>query len=252
MPIDFNNLDKEFTQITGAQVFVEDIFQEKIANYLKKGDSVADVGCGYALIFRKLLKAVGEDGKLIGVDVAISTLRKAGKLFKEAAGAENASFVRATATHIPLKANSVDLSLCLNVLLLAPNISDNADELFIKELARITKKGGYVVVSFANLVFVRLLNSIALLTNPNLSGLASSDRPISDLSRTSRNGNLLYRSHSEKWALSMFEKYGLKLIDTHKDFADRIDLPSSYYSIDFLAEELKKTPLAYFFIAKKL
>ncbi|HKI62342.1 MAG TPA: methyltransferase domain-containing protein [Mariprofundaceae bacterium] len=50
---------------------------------LKKGDTVVEIGCGTGLNFPLLQRAVGPDGKIIGVDLTDAMLEQAGKRVAE-------------------------------------------------------------------------------------------------------------------------------------------------------------------------
>jgi ubiquinone/menaquinone biosynthesis C-methylase UbiE len=50
---------------------------------LNRGDTVVEIGCGTGLNLSLLQKAVGPEGKIIGVDVSTSMLAQAGKRVKE-------------------------------------------------------------------------------------------------------------------------------------------------------------------------
>jgi ubiquinone/menaquinone biosynthesis C-methylase UbiE len=65
---------------------------------LKQGDLVVDIGCGTGLNFALLQEAIGETGKIIGVDLTDAMLEQA-RLRVAKAGWKNVELVQADATH---------------------------------------------------------------------------------------------------------------------------------------------------------
>jgi ubiquinone/menaquinone biosynthesis C-methylase UbiE len=65
---------------------------------LKQGDLVVDIGCGTGLNFALLQEAIGETGRIIGVDLTDAMLEQARRRVAKA-GWENVELVQADATH---------------------------------------------------------------------------------------------------------------------------------------------------------
>src|SRR5215471_1245599 len=65
---------------------------------LKRGDLVVDIGCGTGLNFALLQEAVGETGRIIGVDLTDAMLEQA-RLRVATHGWKNVELVQADATH---------------------------------------------------------------------------------------------------------------------------------------------------------
>jgi len=65
---------------------------------LKRGDLVVDIGCGTGLNFALLQEAIGETGRIIGVDLTDAMLEQARRRVAKA-GWENVELVQADATH---------------------------------------------------------------------------------------------------------------------------------------------------------
>jgi demethylmenaquinone methyltransferase/2-methoxy-6-polyprenyl-1,4-benzoquinol methylase len=65
---------------------------------LKRGDQVVDIGCGTGLNFALLQEAIGETGRIIGVDLADAMLERA-RLLVATESWKNVELVQADATH---------------------------------------------------------------------------------------------------------------------------------------------------------
>jgi ubiquinone/menaquinone biosynthesis C-methylase UbiE len=84
---------------------------------LKPGDKVVEVGCGTGLNFRFLRHAVGEEGKIIGVDFTEQMLLKA-KERSEAKGWQNIELVHADAANyeFPRQTNGILSTFALTLV----------------------------------------------------------------------------------------------------------------------------------------
>jgi len=78
---------------------------------LRPGDSVLDFGCGTGLSFEELERAVGLDGRLIGVDVSPDMLRRARRNIAEH-GWANVTLIESNVETVALEPESVDGVLC--------------------------------------------------------------------------------------------------------------------------------------------
>lgn len=83
--------------------------------WVQKGDTVYDMGCGDGSHFGELAEAVGEDGKVYGIDIAHSLISSARKI---ASGLNNAEAYQMDARKIehPLKHNAADTVIISEVL----------------------------------------------------------------------------------------------------------------------------------------
>lgn len=78
---------------------------------LAPGASVLDFGCGTGLSFELLHAAVGEHGRIIGVDVSPEMLARAREKVRRA-GATNVTVMEANAEEVVLEPRSLDGILC--------------------------------------------------------------------------------------------------------------------------------------------
>ena len=119
-------------------------FKDYFFKYIKKGDLVVDVGCGEAPLFRDILTRVGKDGKICGIDFLRACLIVAKARLQD----ERVEYIRADGANLPLDSGVSDVTLCIEMIMQAPIFSDGADVEILKELKRITKTGGVIVVTF--------------------------------------------------------------------------------------------------------
>ena len=84
---------------------------------IKKGSSVLDLACGTGLVTKKILKKIGGDGDVFGIDISDSAL----KIAKKWVGAKkNVHFVRGDAETIQLN-TKFDVITCQFALFFFPN-----------------------------------------------------------------------------------------------------------------------------------
>jgi len=100
---------------------------------------VADVGCGNGMYLAGLARR-GPAGHLIGVDLSPGMLQAARQRAQKAAGPAPALLV-GDASALPLRDESVDLTLAMHMLYHVPE-----PELALRELRRVTRTGGRLVV----------------------------------------------------------------------------------------------------------
>lgn len=126
MPLNFLNPEVIFSQLN-----------------VKKGITIADLGCGSGFMAIKAARAVGDDGEVYAVDVqknVISEINSKIKLFN----LRNikpiwANLEKVGSLQIP--DNSVDISLLIQIF----HQSKKRKEIF-KEAKRITKNGGKILI----------------------------------------------------------------------------------------------------------
>ncbi len=75
---------------------------------LRRGDTVLDLGCGTGLSFELLVRAVGSEGRVIGVDASTAMLAQAKKRVIRR-GWDTVALVHADATSLRWGADSTDL-----------------------------------------------------------------------------------------------------------------------------------------------
>ena len=108
---------------------------------ITKGETVVDLGAGAGFDCFLASPKVGEEGKVIGVDMTEEMVEKARKN-AEVRGAKNVEFILAEIEDLPLKDDSVDAIISNCVI----NLSPDKDRVFA-ESYRILKLGGRMYVS---------------------------------------------------------------------------------------------------------
>ena len=108
---------------------------------MKKGDIVLDLGSGAGFDAFLAAKRVGENGKVIGVDITPEMVDKAKKL-AEKNGYKNVEFILGDIEKLPLDDKSVDVIISNCVINLAPN-----KKKVFSEARRVMKDNGRMFVS---------------------------------------------------------------------------------------------------------
>lgn len=108
---------------------------------LKTGETVVDLGSGAGIDVFLAADAVGPSGKVIGVDMTPEMLQRA-RRNAEKAGVTNAEFREGRLENLPVDSGTVDAITSNCVINLVP---DKA--VVFKEIARILKPGGRIVIS---------------------------------------------------------------------------------------------------------
>ena len=140
---------------------------------------VADVGCGNGLYLAELTRREYR-GPVLGVDLSPGMLRVAGHR------APRASVLVADATALPLRDASADLALAMHMLYHVPE-----PERVVRELRRITRPGGRVVVGLNG---VDHLGELRDLITAALGGLDQPGMPPTYEKLTLERGEMLLRS----------------------------------------------------------
>ena len=108
---------------------------------IKEGDTVLDLGCGAGIDCFLAAKKVGENGKVIGVDMTEGMIKR-GKLNAEKQGIKNLEFVLAEIEDIPIEDSSIDIIITNCVVNLTPDKLKT-----FKEVRRVLKPGGKLYLS---------------------------------------------------------------------------------------------------------
>ena len=102
------------------------------------GDRIADIGCGNGLMTLELARAVGDQGRVIGIDPS-SDMR--GLAAERCADFPNVELLDGQADHLPLESESVDKAVSIQVFEYLDDLAAAAAEAF-----RVLKPGGRLVV----------------------------------------------------------------------------------------------------------
>ena len=102
------------------------------------GDRVLDAGCGPGFYCLEIVKEVGPDGEVVGVDAAVPMLELASRRCE---GYENVTFKQGDVLSLPVEDLSFDRALCVQVL----EYVEPATKALV-ELHRALRPGGRLVV----------------------------------------------------------------------------------------------------------
>ena len=124
------SLYESFTGANNPQPFVA----------LRQGEVVLDLGCGAGLDLYFYAKAVGEKGKVYGLDISDDMVDKAGKNM-ELAGIKNVEIKCGHSDHIPFQDNFFDIVTSNGIYNLSPD-----KEKVMREVFRVLKSGARIVL----------------------------------------------------------------------------------------------------------
>lgn len=105
---------------------------------VQRGDRVLDVGCGPGFYISELLERVGPEGSVVGVDVSADMLAVAAE---RAEAHPNAEFHQAPATTLPVASESIDRTVCVQVLEYVEDVPGA-----LREMHRVLCPGGRLVL----------------------------------------------------------------------------------------------------------
>ena len=108
---------------------------------INRGDTVVDLGSGAGNDVFVARKIVGEEGKVVGLDMTEEMIKKA-ESNNEKMGFKNVEFKLGDIENMPLESDSIDVIVSNCVLNLVPD-----KNLAFKEMYRVTKSGGHFCVS---------------------------------------------------------------------------------------------------------
>lgn len=107
----------------------------------KQGDRVFEAACGSGIVTMRVAKTIGTTGRILATDISegmLDVLRSR----LDVGTYPNIELARMSAEHLEIPDGGFDCSICALGLMYSPE-----PELAIKELARVTRPGGTVVVS---------------------------------------------------------------------------------------------------------
>ncbi len=104
----------------------------------RAGEYIIDVGCGPGLLAKELAAAVGDTGRIIGIDSSAPMIRLAEN---RCSGLSNVELINCDATALTIEDAIADALCCVQVLLYVPDV-DKA----LEEIQRVLKPGGRIVI----------------------------------------------------------------------------------------------------------
>ena len=108
---------------------------------LRRGENVLDVACGTGLVSLAAARAVGPEGRVLGVDLS-ELMVQAARKHAQSQGLENAAFERMDAENLVLPDASQDAVLCALGLMYMPE-----PERAVNEMQRVLRPGGRMVLA---------------------------------------------------------------------------------------------------------
>lgn len=123
------SLYESFTGANNPQPFVE----------LKPGETVLDLGCGAGLDLYFYAKAIGEKGKVYGLDISEAMVEKA-RNNMEFSGIKNVEITAGYSDNLPFTDSYFDVVASNGIYNLSPN-----KEAVMREVFRVLKPGGRTV-----------------------------------------------------------------------------------------------------------
>jgi len=106
----------------------------------RPGDTVLDLACGTGLNFRHIVKWIGPEGRIVGVDCTRAMLKQARRKLARRRW-DGVALVEGDATSLPLASDSCDAVLCSYGMAIIPDYRRA-----IAEAVRVLKPGGRLVM----------------------------------------------------------------------------------------------------------
>lgn len=108
---------------------------------------ILDVGCGNCLLLLELIKRYQlKEKMLFGIDLNLDLLLEARELAKDNR-MDSPNILCGNGVLLPFKSNTFDHTLCINTFI---NLNLSTVEEIVKELGRVTKPEGYIIVDIRN------------------------------------------------------------------------------------------------------
>ena len=162
---------------------------------LKPGETVLDLGSGAGFDCFLAARAVGETGRVIGVDMTAGMVRKA-KTNAKKAGIGNVSFRAGEIERLPVADGTVDVIMSNCVINLSPE-----KEAVFREAYRVLKPGGRLAIS--DVVAVRPLPASMLADHQLHCACIGGAALVADIRKILE--------------MTGFEKIGITLVDSSRD-----------------------------------
>lgn len=205
-------------------------------NKIRKIGTIVDVGCGFGRLF---LGYSFRAKKIILTDPSVKLLKIAKDTFRKR---KNVIYKASSLQALPKKiGNIADLVIMVRVI----HHIDNADSAF-EALNKIIKRGGYLILEFANKKHAKAV--ITSLLRGNFGSIESYE--ASDIrSAQNKNGNTLpFLNYHPEIIEKLLETHGFEVIDKRSVSNFRSPLAKSIIPLNLLLtlEKLMQKPLAFF------
>jgi len=117
---------------------------ERIVQFIgpKTGETIVDVGTGAGFLAFKLAEKVGESGKVIGLDISKSAIQRARRKVAAKKQPRVLEFRVGDVYSLPLENEFADVVCCKSLI-----ASIDHPQKAVREMARVTKHGGRVIVA---------------------------------------------------------------------------------------------------------
>jgi len=115
------------------------------ATKVGSGQAAADIGFGGGIGLRLLLEQVGPSGHVHGIDVSTTMVDQARRTFAEASAAGRLDLALGSMTNLPLADEALDAAITVNTVYFVEDL-----EAALRELARVVRPGGRVVVGVSD------------------------------------------------------------------------------------------------------
>ena len=139
---DMQNFGEKTAQMLERAYQSADFQRRRLANFdalsPRPGENIVDIGCGNGLLTHDLAIAVGDQGKVTGIEPSedMAVLAK-----NRVAGFDNVEITTGTASEMPLDAVSQDGALSVQVFEYVPDIPA-----VLREVHRVLRPGGRLVI----------------------------------------------------------------------------------------------------------
>jgi S-adenosylmethionine-diacylgycerolhomoserine-N-methlytransferase len=149
------------------------------ALHLRPGDTVLDLACGTGLNFSHLTERLGQDGRIVGVDLTRAMLQRARRKLARR-GWKHVALLEGDAAQLPLTSNSCDAVFCSYGMVIIPDYRRA-----LVEAVRVLKPGGRLALlepQRGSALWARAVTPLVALAGW-FGGVDLARRPWQDLSR---------------------------------------------------------------------
>ena len=183
-----------------------------VEQYVKKGDNILDFGCGNGRLL-KLFKNKSINYK--GIDISQELLNLAKKQYPN----NKNNFIKIFATKLRLPFNDKEFNSIYTIATFHHLPGKNYRQKIVEELYRVTKKGGYIIVTVWDLWQSKYRKNIFLNWFKKIIGKSKLDWNDCNITFTDNEDKIFNRYHhafTKKELNKLFKKAGFKKINIKK------------------------------------